>query len=310
MQSPYSNPYLSMRARGLFAYYAELGRVVSADELSAVMPEGRDAIQGAINELKQAGYVITAREHINNKWTSYMKFTQGAKELLGTDTGFSGLGKSGHMYDCTTAVTSTSDISIVDNAIYKDTNVSLYILGAELPIEKEVEMGWELDGEEPKPKKKFKLDSEDDAVGAVGKFEDKKAMRQAKYGSVPNSVTHRTNKPDEDWDTNDLVAEFAMLLGQSSAGHLTMQINTRSLALFINQQVGKGATRHQLLKAIRMFFGDPRNLNDAGTGLPIWRRFVAKYQVLEGKAIAEKPNYEVNKDHQEKMLKLLGGSNV
>jgi hypothetical protein len=56
-----------------------------------------------------------------------------------------------------------------------------------------------------------------------------------------------------------------------------------------------------------MFFEDPRSLNDAGTGIPIWRRFVARYQVLEGKAIEEKPDYEVNKAHQEKMLKLLGG---
>lgn len=168
-------------------------------------------------------------------------------------------------------------------------------------------MSWNLDDEEPRPKKKFRLDAEDDSVGAVGKLEDKKAMRQAKYGSVPNSVTHRSNKPEEDWSTKDLVSEFASLLSTSSAGHFTMQINTRSLALWINEQVGKGATRQQMLSAIRMFFEDPRSLHDAGTGLPIWRRFIARYQVLEGKAIEEKPDYEVNKAHQEKMLKLLGG---
>jgi hypothetical protein len=302
MQSPYSNPYLSMRARGLFAYYVELGRVVAADELSAVMPEGRDAVQGAINELRRANYIRTTREWNGTKWFSVMKFTDEAKRLIGLNTGFSGL-----LSVSTTAVTSTSDISTIDNAIYKDTNVSLYILGAELPKEKEDEMSWNLDEEDPQPKKKFRFEAEDDSVGAVGKIEDKKAMRQAKYGAVPNSVTHRSNKPEEDWNTNDLVAEFALLLGQSSAGHLTMQLNTRSLALWINQHVGKGATRQQMLSAIRMFFEDPRNLHEAGTGLPIWRRFVARYQVLEGKAIEEKPDYEVNKAHQEKMLRLLGG---
>ena len=335
MQSPYSNPHLSMRARGLFAYYAELGRVVSADELSAVMPEGRDTIQSAINELKQAGYILTAREQVDGKRNSYMKFTQSSKKLLGTDNVFSGLGEnvqitqengktagqtdngfsgpwnSGHMYIGTTAVVNTNDISIDSNTIYKDTNVSLYILGAELPKEEEVEMSWNLDEEEPKPKKKFNIHAEDDSVGAVGKLEeDKKAMRQAKYGAVPNSITHRSHKPEEDWSTADLVAEFGMLLGASSAGHLTMQINTRSLALWINQQVGKGAIRQQVLSAIRMFFEDPRNLHDAGTGLPVWRRFVSKYQSLEGKAIEEKPSYEVNKAHQEKMLRLLGGKSV
>jgi len=311
MQSPYSNPYLSMRARGLFAYYAELGRVVSADELSAVMPEGRDSIQAAINELKQAGYIITAREQVNGKWASYMKFTQGAKVLVSTDNGFSGHWESGHMYIGTTTNTSTNSISIDSNTIYKDTNVSLYILGDELPKEKEVEMGWDLDDEGPQPKKKFRFEADDDSVGAVGKLEgDKKALRQAKYGAVPNSITHRNNKPESDWNTNDLVAEFGMLLGASVAGHLTMQMNSRSLALWVNQQVGKGATRQNILSAIRMFFEDPRNLHEAGTGLPIWRRFVAKYQVLEGKPAQEKPDYEVNKAHQEKMLRLLGGKNA
>jgi hypothetical protein len=306
MQSPYSNPYLSMRARGLFAYYAELGRVVSAEELSAVMPEGRDAIQSAINELKQTGYILTAREQVNGKWNSYMKFTEGAKVLLGTDNGFSGHSISGHMYNCSSAVTSTSTVSIVASPIVEVLRTST-ILGKNFPKKERVEMGWDLDGEEPKPKKKFKIDAEDDSVGAVGLVEDKKAMRQAKYGAVPNSVTHRSNKPEEDWTTGDIVSEFASLLSLSSAGHLTMQLNTRSLALWINQKVGQGATRQQILTSVRMFFEDPRSLNDAGTGIPIWRRFVARYQVLEGKAIEEKPDYEVNKAHQEKMLKLLGG---
>jgi len=319
-----------MRARGLFAYYAELGRVVSADELSAVMPEGRDTIQAAINELKQAGYILTAREQVNGKWASYMKFTEASKKLLGTDTGFSGLGKnieimqentksaghtdngisghwdSGHMYNCSSAVTSTSTVSIVDSSIVEVLRTST-ILGKNFPKKEGAEMGWDLDGEEPKPKKKFKIDAEDDSVGAVGMVEDKKAMRQAKYGSLPNSVTHRSNKPEEDWSTNDIVAEFASLLGLSSASHLTMQLNARSLALWINQQVGKGATRQQMLSSVRMFFEDPRNLNGAGTGVPIWRRFIGKYQMLEGK-VEEKPDYEVNRAHQEKMLKLLGGN--
>jgi hypothetical protein len=306
MQSPYSNPYLSMRARGLFAYYAELGRVVSAEELSAVMPEGRDSIQSAINELKQAGYILTAREQVNGKWNSYMKFTEGAKVLLGTDNGFSGHSISGHMYNCSSAVTSTSTVSIVDSPIVEVLRTST-ILGKNFPKKERVEMGWDLDGEEPKPKKKFKIDAEDDSVGAVGLVEDKKAMRQAKYGAVPNSVTHRSNKPEEDWSTGDIVSEFASLLSLSSAGHLTMQLNARSLALWINQKVGQGATRQQVLTSVRMFFDDPRNLHDAGTGVPVWRRFVAKYQMLEGRAVEEKPDYEVNKAHQEKMLKLLGG---
>lgn len=169
-------------------------------------------------------------------------------------------------------------------------------------------MPWNLDGEETPKKRRPQI--EDDSSGAVGKVEDKKAMRRAKYGAVPTSVTHRTHRSEDTWDSKDLVSEFAALLSGSSAGHLTMQLNARSLALWINQQVGRGATRPQVLAAMRMFFEDPRNLNNAGTGVPIWRRFIAYYQTVEGKVLEEKPVYmdEQALAHQEKMLKLLGGN--
>jgi biotin operon repressor len=74
-----------MRARGLFAYYAEIGRVVSADELSAVMPEGRDAIRAAIRELRDLGYIIITKQQVNGQWRTYMKFSESARKLLSTD---------------------------------------------------------------------------------------------------------------------------------------------------------------------------------------------------------------------------------
>jgi hypothetical protein len=173
-------------------------------------------------------------------------------------------------------------------------------------------MPWNLDGEEPKPFKR-RVQPDDDVSGAIGAVPDKQAMRNAKYKSAPDVTTHRTSKPESEWTTGDLVAEFGMLLGQSSAKHLTMQLNTRSLALWINQTVGKGATRQQILKAIRIFFDDPRTLNDAGTGSPVWRRFIAFYQSVEGKVLEEETNVYVDEAflaHQEKMLKLLEGINV
>jgi len=307
MQSPYSNPYLSLKARGLFAYYIELGRVVSADELSAAMPEGRDAIQGAINELRHSGYIMSYKEHVKGKWRTYMKFTEAAKKAFFTDNGFSGL-----LSVCTT----NSAITTSDNTIVELLRSST-ILGAELPKEEgDVEMPWNLDGEETvdgefHSKSQMRrvniMREAEDAPGAVGKIEDKKALRKAKYGAVAIAEEHRNDKAEESWNTGDLVSEFAMLLGSSSAGHLTMQLNVRSLSLWINQQIGKGATRQQMLAAIRMFFEDPRNLNNAGTGIPVWRRFISGYQRIEGKVLEPKPNYEVDKAHQEKMLRLLGG---
>ena len=297
-----------MRARGLFAYYAELGRVVSADELSAVMPEGRDSIQGAINELKANLYIKTTREWNGTKWFSTMKFTEGAKKLLSLNTGFSGL-----LYIDSDATTNTSTTTS-NNPIVELLRSSTISRTASSRNERGNEMGWDLDGEQPKPKKRFRIDAEDDSSGAVGKVEDKKALRQAKYGAKDlesDPIQNRSNKPDEDWNTKDLVAEFGALLNRSQARDVPMQLNTQQLAFWINKMVGEGVTRQQMLLAIRMFFEDPRNLNDPGIGVQIWRRFLAYYPTIHGLVTREElPTSYVDEEfkaQQDKMLRLLGG---
>jgi hypothetical protein len=308
MQSPYSNPYLSMRARGLFAYYAELGRVVSADELSAVMPEGRDSIQGAINELKANLYIRTTREWNGTKWFSAMKFTEEAKKLLSLNTGFSGL-----LYIDSDATTNTSTTTS-NNPIVELLRSSTISRTASSRNERGNEMGWDLDGEQPAPKKRFRIEADDDASGAVGKVENKKAMRQAKYGAKDlesDPMRNRSNKPEADWSTKDLVAEFGALLNRSQARDVPMQLNTQQLAFWINKMIGEGVTRQQMLLAIRMFFEDPRHLNDPGIGVQIWRRFIAYYPTAHGLVTREElPTSYVDEEfkaQQEKMLKLLGG---
>jgi len=308
MQSPYSNPYLSMRARGLFAYYAELGRVVSADELSAVMPEGRDSIQGAINELKANLYIKTTREWNGTKWFSSMKFTEGAKKLLSLNTGFSGL-----LYIDSDATTNTNTTTS-NNPIVELLRSSTISRTASSRNERGNEMGWDLDGEQPKSKKRFRIDAEDDSSGAVGKVEDKKALRQAKYGAKDlesDPLQNRSNKPEADWSTKDLVAEFGALLNRSQARDVPMQLNTQHLSIWINKMVGEGVTRQQMLLAIRMFFEDPRHLNDPGIGVQIWRRFIAYYPTAHGLVTREElPTSYVDEEfkaQQDKMLRLLGG---
>lgn len=300
MQSPYSNPYLSMRARGLMAYYVELGRVVSADELSAVMPEGRDAIQGAINELKQSNYIKTTREWNGKTWHRVMSFTEPAKTLLFPNTGFSGL-----LYIDSDIATNTS-ISTSTNNLHTSTSAF-----TNKEKKGEEEMAWNLDGEEEKPKRKsFRVEVED-TPGSVGKILDKQAARNAKYKAKveEDSLSHRSNKAEEDWTTNDLVAEFYDLTNKVAPG-LPYQVNAQEIAKCVNKFYREGADRVVILKAIRMFFEDNNNLLQVGSGLPLWRRFMAYYpkvqQNLSKKATTV---YMTDEDlaHQEKMLKLLGG---
>jgi hypothetical protein len=301
MLRPIVNPKLSLRARSLFYYFVEKGRVISADELrnTREFPEGRDALQSAINELKDLKYVKSVRVQNNGQWIARLKFTDEAKKLLSTDNGF-----SGHLY--IDNYTATSDITTSTN-IVKDTNVSLTIGAA--PQEGE-EMVWNLDGDEEAPK--AKRGQEEPATGTIGKIEDRQARLNAKYKKpvkAQRESKDRINTPEELWSTTDLIAEFYDLV-EKAAPNTSSQVNNKYLATWINKQVGEGTQRYEVLKAMRMFFADPRNLNDLGIGKPLWQRFFSYYPTIQGVVKKpEQPTYSTDKfkAHQEKMMRLLEG---
>lgn len=302
MLRPIVNPRLSLRARSLFYYFVEKGRVISADELKKTqeVPEGRDAIQSAINELKDLKYVKSVRVQNNGQWVSKLKFTDSALKLISTDNGF-----SGHLYINSYTTTNTNSLTTSTNIVNNPNG--LLTIGAS-PL-KENEVGWNLDGEE-EPKKSKQAIDEDDS-GAVGKVIDRQARLNAKYKTTKaqKAGRDRVNTPEELWSTNDLVAEFYSLVEKAAPG-VPAQVNAKYVATWINKQVGEGTPRIAILEAMRMFFQDPRLTHDAGIGKPLWQRFFAYYPTVHG--IVNKPKTSVYEDedfknHQEKMLKLLGG---
>ena len=294
MQSPYSNPYLSLRARGLYAFYIETGRVLSADEISTAVPEGRDAIRSAMKELKDAGYIKAVKAQVGSQWRTTLKFT---------DDGLSGVGNPGVLYSLLNTNDITTSLNVLE--VLRTSNTS-----AALKSKEGIEMGWpNLD--ENLPKKKSDID---EAPGAVGKIEDKKAMRNAKYKktkfeAVPASM-RRYERPEETWTSKDLVSEFYDLVREKASG-IPGQINGEQLAKWINKTISESdATNLSILKAIRVFFADPRLLNDAGIGQPIWRRFIAFYPTIHGITSRVAETDFVDEDalaNQERLLKLLEG---
>jgi hypothetical protein len=298
MLRPIINPKLSLRARSLFYFYAEKGRVISAEELKTMqeVPEGRDAIQAAINELKDLKYVKSVRIRNNGQWVSKLKFTESALKMLSTDNGFSGLLYIDN-YNTNGITTSTN--------IDTDTNVSVSIGASPL---KEEEMAWNLDGDEPVKKKSMESEA---TPGAVGKLDDRQSRLNAKYKKpvkAQKDSRDRINTPEELWSTNDLVAEFYDLVEKAAPG-VPSQVNGKYVATWINKQVGEGTPRIAVLEAMRMFFSDPRLTHDAGVGKPMWQRFFAYYPTVHGLVNKKKTEYEDDdfKNHQEKMLKLLEG---
>jgi hypothetical protein len=298
MKSPYSDPNLSLRARGLFAYYVEVGRVLSADEMSASVPEGRDAIRNAMAELKLHRYIKAVRHQDNSgQWRTTLKFTDdGLSGVLYIDRG-------------TMTSTNTSDMSTRVKSIDTVTNVTVSIEAAP-QTEKGTEVGWDVfeDSTDPKSKKKV-LDTEDDS-GAIGKVNTLKVGgARRKKTRVEVEARNRINVPEEDWSTNDLVAEFYDLYMATCGGSGAVnQISGKQLATWINKRVGEGVERIHILKGMRMFFGDTRVIADPGFGLPMYQRFMKYYGMIHGMVSRVDEPIGLDEDtlaHQEKMLKLL-----
>ena len=298
MKSAYSDPNLSLRARGLFAYYIEVGRVLSAEEMSASVPEGRDAVRNAMAELKFHKYIKAVRHQDNSgQWRTLLKFT---------DDGFSGV-----LYIDSDTVASTSDISTSDLNIDTVTNVTVSIGAAPLKENRRSEMAWpglEENATPEKPKRGV-LDTEDDS-GAIGKVSSLKVggakLRKTKVEQV---ARNRVNVPEENWTTNDLCAEFYDLLITVN-NNAPNQMNAKHLATWINKRVAEGVDRFSILKGMRMFFGDPRMFHDIGIGLPIYQRFMKYYGTIHGIVSRVAESTKLDEDtlaHQEKLLKMLEG---
>ena len=295
MKSPYSDPNLSLRARGLFAYYVEVGRVLSAEEMSASVPEGRDAIRNAMAELKLHKYIKAVRHQDNSgQWRTLLKFT---------DDGLSGV-----LYIDSNKLTSTSDISTSSKDIDTVTNVTVSIGAAPLKESGGVKMAWPTFEDSTAPKSKVKsLDTDDDS-GAIGKVSSLKVGgARPKKTKVEQEARNRINVPEEDWTTGDLVAEFYDMYMKIHTG-APNQINGKHLITWINKLVGEGADRISILKGMRMFFDDSRVISDLGTGLPIYQRFMKYYGSIHGIVSRVDEPTTLDEDtlaHQEKMLKLL-----
>ena len=309
MEAPNLNPYLSGMARALWMVFATVGRPMSTEEVmeSNYMNEGRDAIRAAGAELKKFGYIKAFKEQVaGGRWVTTLKFTPVGQHYVDLFN---------WNYQPMPEIPTVGEPGITSklDSFNRLEILRISNLGADAPKEasKEENMPWPID-EPVAPKKRGTLDT-DYEVGSVGKVEDKVAKRNAKYKkttiqSTP-SVMRRHEKPEELWDTKDLIGEFYDLVRQHAPG-VPGQVNAKYLATWINDLVGQGTPRVAILKAIRMFFADPRLLNDVGIGYPLYRRFFQFYPSIHGKAIKVEEKEYVDDDfasHQEKMLKLLEG---
>lgn len=299
--APLLDSKLSLRAKGIWGLYMAAGKALSAAEIYPLVPEGRDAVRKAVRELISAGYVSEVSFRTENGQWSY--------QLQVTQAWFTGDGFSGTLLYGTASSLEANSTSV------ELTNVSSPKVSGVPPEDEEeyVEMSWPGFDEEPKVTKAKIDDSDSGAIGKLTDPIDKKELRKQKYkktsfSAVPDSML-RKSKPEQEWNTSDLVAEFYDLV-RGLDNWAPSQVNGQQLASWINQKVGQGIARYTVLKAMRGFFNDPRLTNDLGIGQPLWRRFIAYYPTVHGKYVNDIPVEYADDDflnHQDKMLKLLEG---
>jgi len=297
--APLLDSKLSLRAKGIWGLYMAAGKALSAAEIYPLVPEGRDAVRKAVRELISAGYVSeTSFRNKNGQWSYELKITQ----AWFTRDGFSG-----------TLLYGTASKLITNSTLVELTNVSSTNVSGEPEKEAFIDMAWPGFEDEEVVVKKARKSTDYVETGVVGKLTetiDKAEMRRQKYKktkfeAVPASML-RQERPEDEWTTSDLLAEFYALTRVHAPG-IPSQVNGKGLASWINQKVGEGITRHTVLKAMRGFFNDPRLTNDAGIGNPLWRRFIAYYPTVHG-IYSRETEVEYQDDdflnHQSKMLKL------
>ena len=275
---------LSLRAIGLLHFYRDAGRALPAHEVTALVREGRDAIRAAMKELEEAGLIKSHKFQINGQWRTEVQLVQKPFSQEITGNGFSGPLPEDPLL--TTSDITTSDIT---------TSTNDYSLDIDTYTNKKSKL--RLVKEEKKKEEEKSIVTESDFLPGISIH---------RLGIDPiGDPNHRSNKPEVEWSTKDLVTEFMHIAYEE--GFASVPIPGDEVGKIMNKLFSDGLTRYQILQLIRKFFVTniwpsmihPRSL---------WASFMSFAYKWKDAVDKEPVNYRLSPEfleHQKKMLKLL-----
>lgn len=275
---------LSLRAIGLLHFYRDAGRALPAHEVTALVREGRDAIRAAMKELEEAGLIKSHKFQINGQWRTEVQLVQKPFSQEITGNGFSGPLPEDPLL--TTSDITTSDIT---------TSTNDYSLDIDTYTNKKSKL--RLVKEEKKKEEEKSIVTESDFLPGISIH---------RLGIDPiGDPNHRSNKPEVEWTTKDLVTEFMHIAYEE--GFASVPIPGDEVGKIMNKLFSDGLTRYQILQLIRKFFVTniwpsmihPRSL---------WASFMSFAYKWKDAVDKEPVNYRLSPElleHQKKMLKLL-----
>jgi len=275
---------LSLRAIGLLRFYRDAGRAMPANEVAAFVKEGRDAIRAAMKELEDAGLIKFHKFQINGQWRTEVQLVHKPFSQEISENGFSGPLPEDPLL--TTSDITTSDIT---------TSTNDYSLDIDTYTNKKSKL--RLVKEEKKKKDEKTITKESDFLPGI-------SLHRLGIDPIGNP-NHRSNKPEVEWTTKDLVTEFMHIA--YDRGFASESIPGDEVGKIMNKLFSDGLTRYQILKLIRKFFLTniwPNKIHPRS----LWASFMQFAYQWKDTVDKEPVSYALSPEalkHQKKMLKLL-----
>ena len=261
---------LSLRARAALHYFANSDMSISADRLAEEVGEGRKAIQTALRELRDAGYVITRKERVNSKvvTVSYV-----------TESGFleaSTWGVKAHSWRSQTDLQIQHNVqnSIIQVLAYSANNINKTTIDKRL----DEKMGYEFFEETSSSDA-----DEREAERIKARAEQRKDYQEQKLKEHADKVTSRATRLTKDWTANQSALEFEERINDLW-DIPPWKISGSSFYIAFASARRKFDTNGDIeLEMMNLFFTQLK-LNKESDGEKLWRLFIQRFSELATQA--------------------------
>jgi len=274
---------LSLRAAGLYAYICQNpDESLSAVSIAKHFKEGEKAIRAALNELREAGLIITRT--IRTSSGQLIKVTELVADSQNRAAENGGYVQLTELYSQNSLITQLASSS---NRVRSFANTKMEFLEEETFQEIGEKMGYDFFGSTSSP--------DDDALAERRKFEAAKQAElleaKAKYHDEKLELRDRKRANPIDWTSSDVAREFANQLHERWDIPPWQVGNTPFAKALYTARVRFETNGEIELRMIKNFLAQP-NVKDMKDPDMMWKYFIKSFSALAQRAKLEMPNAE------------------
>ena len=261
---------LSLRARAALHFFANSDMTISADRLAEEVGEGRKAIQAALRELRDAGYIITRKERVNAgvKTVSYV-----------TESGFLeasswGVKASSWRSQTDLQIQQSVQNSLIQVLAHSTKNINKTTIDERLGEK----VGYEFfEGTSTSDA------NEREAERLKAAAERKKVYRDSKVQAHADNLITRSERPIKDWTSNQSALEFEKRINEVW-GIPPWKLSGSKFYIAFASARRKFDTNGEIeLEMMNLFFTQLK-INKESDGEKLWRLFILHFSKLATQA--------------------------